>query len=80
MIDNHQLKKLLSLSDEELRKKVSEAAIAAGADKYMTSKALSDVEKLRSMMKSLSAEQINSMLSKIGPDAANEIANRINNN
>ena len=80
MIDNHQLKKLLSLSEEELRKMVSEAAKAAGADKYMTSKALSDVEKLRSMMKSLSTEQINSMLSKIGPDAANEIANRINNN
>lgn len=80
MLDNQQLKKLLSLTDDELRKKVSEAAIAAGADKYMTSKALSDVEKLRNMMEALSAEQINSMLSKIGPDAANEIAKRINNN
>lgn len=80
MFDNQQIKKLLSLPDEELRKKVSEAAIAAGADKYMTAKALSDVEKLRSMMSALTNEQINMLISKIGPDAANEISKRINDN
>lgn len=78
MIDNKQLQKLLSLSDEELRKKVADAAIAAGADKYMTATALSDVTKLRAMMSALTSEQINAMLSKIGADTAAELSRRIN--
>lgn len=80
MIDNEQIKKLLNLSDEELRKKVSEAAIAAGADKYMTAHALSDMSKLRGMMSALTSEQINSLLAKMGPDKANEISKRISGN
>lgn len=80
MIDNEQIKKLLNLSDEELRKKVSEAAIAAGADKYMTAHALSDMSKLRGMMSALTSEQINSLLAKMGPEKANEISKRISGN
>ncbi len=78
MIDNQQLQKLLALSDEELRKKVAEAAIAAGADKYMTATALSDVTRLRAMMSALTSEQINAMLSKMGADTAAELSRRIN--
>lgn len=78
MIDNSQLQKLLALSDEELRKKVAEAAIAAGADKYMTATALSDVTKLRAMMSALTSEQVNAMLSKMGADTATELSRRIN--
>ncbi len=78
MIDNQQLQKLLALSDEELRKKVSEAAIAAGADKYMTATALSDVTRLRAMMSALTSEQVNAMLSKMGADTASELSRRIN--
>ena len=78
MIDNKQLQKLLALSDEELRKKVAEAAIAAGADKYMTATALSDVTRLRAMMSALTSEQINAMLSKMGADTAAELSRRIN--
>lgn len=78
MIDNRQLQKLLALSDEELRKKVAEAAIAAGADKYMTATALSDVTRLRAMMSALTSEQVNAMLSKMGADTAAELSRRIN--
>ena len=77
MLDNMQLKKLLSLSDEELRQKVSAAAVAAGADTRSVQAALSDVTRLRGMLYALNADQINAMLSKIGPEAASEIAKRI---
>lgn len=79
MLDNEKLQKLLALSDEELRRKVSAAATAAGADARSTSAALSDVARLRGMLKALSAEQINGMLNKISPQAASEIARRIEN-
>lgn len=79
MLDNEKLQKLLALSDEELRRKVSAAAAAAGADARSTAAALSDVARLRGMLKALSAEQINGMLSKISPQAVSEIARRIEN-
>ena len=79
MLDNEKLQKLLALSDEELRRKVSAAAAAAGADARSASAALSDVARLRGMLKALSAEQINGMLNKISPQAASEIARRIEN-
>ena len=79
MLDNEKLQKLLALSDEELRRKVSAAAAAAGADARSTSAALSDVARLRGMLKALNAEQINGMLNKISPQAASEIARRIEN-
>lgn len=79
MLDNEKLKKLLSLSDEELRSKVSAAAVAAGADARGTNAALADIGRLRGMLSALSAEQINAMLSKIGPEAASEITKRIDN-
>ena len=80
MLDNSQLQKLMSLSDTDLRKKISEAAISAGADKFMTAKALADMPKLRAMMSSLTPEQVNTLLSQLGPDAAKELAKRANNN
>ena len=79
MLDNEKLQKLLALSDEELRRKVSAAAAAAGADARSTSAALSDVARLRGMLKALSDEQINGMLSKISPQAVSEIARRVEN-
>ncbi len=79
MLDNEKLQKLLALSDEELRRKVSAAAAAAGADARSTSAALSDVARLRGMLKALSTEQINGMLNRISPQAASEIARRIEN-
>lgn len=80
MLDNSQLQKLLSLSDTDLRKKISEAAISAGADKFMTAKALADMPKLRAMMSSLSPEQVNTLISQLGPNAAQELAKRANDN
>ncbi|MGN1121445.1 MAG: hypothetical protein ACI4RV_03685 [Eubacteriales bacterium] len=77
MLDNRQLKKLLSLSDDELRQTVGAAAIAAGADRNMAARALADTDRLRAMMSALSAEQINAMLAQIGPETANELAKRI---
>ncbi len=80
MLDNQKLRELLSLSDAELRKTISAAAIAAGADKYITAKALADVGKLRGMMSALTPDQVNAMLDKISPDAANAIAREIEKN
>ena len=74
MLDKSHLEKLLSLSDSEHRKIMSDAAISAGADKFMTAKALSDMTKLRAMMTALTPEQINAVLEKMGPDAASELA------
>ena len=77
MLDKSHLEKLLSLSDSELRKKMSDAAISAGADKFMTAKALSDMTKLRAMMTALTPEQINAVLEKMGPTAASELAKQV---
>ena len=80
MLDKSHLEKLLALSDTELRKKMSDAAISAGADKFMTAKALADMSKLRAMMTSLTPEQINSVIEKLGPNAASKLAGEINGN
>ena len=77
MLNKDQIQKLLALSDTELRNKVAEAAIAAGADKFKTSIALSDMKRLRSMISALSEEQINALLTGLGTETANEIAKRI---
>ena len=78
MLDKSQLEKLKALSDSELRRKISEAAISAGADKYMTAKVLADMPRIRAMMSALTPEQINAVLRKMGPDAASELAKTIN--
>lgn len=78
MFDHSQLEKLLAMSDDELRRKISDAAISAGADKYMTARVLSDMPKLRAMMSGLTAEQINSAVSKFGTGSAEELAKKIN--
>ena len=75
MLNNEQIKKLLSMSDEELRKKIADAAVAAGADKFMTTRALSDVGRLRGLISALDERQVNDLLKKIGPDAASELSN-----
>ena len=80
MIDNSQLKKILALSDDELRKTISDAAMAAGADKYMTTKVLSDMAKLRGIVSSLTPEQLEKLMSKLGNEKVNEIVDRINKN
>ncbi|PWM69736.1 MAG: hypothetical protein DBX61_01125 [Clostridiales bacterium] len=77
MLNNEQIKKLLSMSDEELRKKIADAAVAAGADKFMTARALSDVGRLRGLISALDERQVNDLLKKIGPDAASELSKRI---
>ena len=77
MLNNEQIKKLLSMSDEELRKKIADAAVAAGADKFMTTRALSDVGRLRGLISALDERQVNDLLKKIGPDAASELSERI---
>ena len=77
MLNNEQIKKLLAMSDEELRKKIADAAVAAGADKFMTARALSDVGRLRGLISALDERQVNDLLNKIGPDAASELSNRI---
>ena len=79
MVDKSKIQKILSLNDEDLRKKVTEAAITAGADKYMTAIALSDMDKLRTMLGNLSEEQISALVEKIGKDTADEIAKKLNN-
>lgn len=79
MLDNEKIKKMLSLSDEELKKKIYEATVAAGGDKYMTVRALADMQKLRTMIGSLNQNQINELLSRISPDVATELSKQINN-
>lgn len=74
MLDNTQIQKLLSLSDEELRRKLSKAAIDAGADKFMTASALSDMQKLRGMISGLTNEQIKAIISRADPDTAAKIS------
>ena len=77
MLNNEQIKKLLSMSDEELRKKIADAAVAAGADKFMTTRALSDIGRLRGLISALDERQVNDLLKKIGADAASELSKRI---
>ena len=80
MIDNQKINKLLSLSDSELRKKISDAAISAGADKYLTAKALADVGKIREMLENLTPEQINAVMARFGSCAASELAKKLDDN
>ncbi len=77
MTDHENLKKLLALSDDELRKKVTEAALAAGADKGQTDSALRDVKKLRGMLSSVTEEQMKALLAGLDEKRAEEIRKRL---
>lgn len=78
MLSKDKFDRLLSLSDSELRKAVSEAAISAGADKFLVSGLLADTDKLRNMLSGLSSEQVEKMLEKMPDNAARVLAAKLN--
>lgn len=77
MLDETQLQKLLTLSDQELRQRVLYAAAAAGADVRRTAAALGDMGRLRGMISSLKEEDIRKMTAKIDPNTLQTIVNRL---
>lgn len=70
---------LLKLDDKELKRRITAAAVAAGADSGKILAALSDMQTLRKLASGLSQEQINSLLNTFGADNAKKIAAELNN-
>lgn len=79
MNQQNNIDELLKLDDEELKKRITAAAVAAGADSKKILSALSDMQTLRRLASGLSQEQINSLLNTFGAENAKKIATELNN-
>lgn len=78
MQDN--ISKILKLSDEQLKKTVSDAAISCGGNEKDIKYALSDISKLRSAIANLSQKDIDNLIAAVGEEKAREIAESISKN
>ncbi len=78
-MDIQSINNLLSLDDEALRKKLTDAAVAAGADKNQIALALSDMNTLRRLARGLTPESIDSLLNSFGKENAKKVSEIIKN-
>ncbi len=79
MIDKNNLNKIMSLDDDTLRKKLSEITALTGADNSKVTNALSDVNKLRKTVSSLSNNDIEKIIASFGRENVEQIQKIISN-
>ena len=79
MINQSNLSEFLNLSDEQLKKRLEQAAVAAGADKNKIALMLSNPERLRGIISSLTPEDAERMIKMFGKDKAQAIADSLKN-
>lgn len=79
MIDKNNLNKIMSLDDDTLRKKLSEITALTGADNSKVTNALSDVNKLRKTVSSLSNNDIEKIIASFGRENEEQIQKIISN-
>lgn len=79
MKSDFDLSKILKLSDEELKTKISGAAALLGADKEKLNAALRDTGKLRDIIGSLTEKDVNILMKNIGEEKAKTISDILDN-
>ncbi len=72
-LNKKNLQKLTSLSDDELREKISAAAEFAGIDRSRSSPYLNDIAGIKKKLNSLSDAQIKALLHALGEENVRKI-------
>ena len=78
MFDNAEIKKILNLSDDDLKDKISIVMNAAGGGNAKISD--SDIEKIRKAVSNLSEKDLANLISKIPTDKLKDIKNKLSDN
>ncbi len=76
-INQEMIGALLALSDEELQKKFRAIASAIGVNERI---AAANVSRFRGMLQNTTPDELERLLSALGPSRANEIMKTLNNN
>lgn len=80
MFDSKELQGFLKLSDEEIQNVLEKAAIAAGADKNKVKSLISNPDKIRSLVSTMTPDDAERLVNLIGKDKAQTIANSLKSN
>lgn len=74
-INKKTIQSLSSLSDDELKKKITDAALSCGVSRDTADKYLTDIGAIRKKLTSLSDRQIQNLLSALGEENVRKIKN-----
>lgn len=77
MLDKNSIDEFVNLPDEQMKKRIRDAAVAAGADVEKVEAMLSDTSRLRNIVKTLTPEDAMRIINMIGADKANVIAEHL---
>ena len=77
MLDKNSIDEFVNLPDEQMKKRIRDAAVAAGADVEKVEAMLSDTSRLRNIAKTLTPEDAMRIINMIGADKANVIAEHL---
>ena len=78
MISKDNLDTFLNLDENELKTKITAAAIASGADEKLIKNALSDMSKLKNTVSNLSQRDIDNLLKNVDMQNLQEIKDALN--
>lgn len=80
MINQDNIRNFTNLSDEEIRKRISEAASEGKISPERLKSALSDIDKVKTMISKMKPEDIERMLRIIGRENAEKMAEKLKGN
>ncbi len=78
MISKDNLDNFMKLDDNELKSKITAAALAGGADEKLIKSALSDMSKLKSTVSNLSQNDIDNLLKSVDKENLQKIKDTLN--
>ncbi|MGI6716203.1 MAG: hypothetical protein ACOX3X_03270 [Eubacteriales bacterium] len=77
-LSENELRQILSMDDESLRRLIMTIAKAAGGDESKAASLAADIPSLRAMMSQLTPEQAQELLGRAGKGRSEEIYRKIN--
>ena len=80
MIDKKELDKINNISDDELRKSISQVAQSAGLDSNTIGQMLSDIGAIRKTVSTVSQNDIDAIVRNLGEENVGKIADILKNN
>lgn len=78
MISKDNIDSFLKLDDNELKSKITAAALAGGADEKLIKNALSDMSKLKNTVSNLSQSDIDNILKSVDKQNLQKIKDALN--
>lgn len=80
MINEENIKSFSKLSDDEIKKRISAAAVAGNISTEKLKNVLSDTEKVKSVISGLTPKDIERLINIVGRENAEKMAEKLKNN